>query len=213
MRSIIESIIAEDVASLEETIDGMLRAKIVNELTGKGKFVKNIDKYHDSNDAQAGAEHEDNEDEFDKGHLTNREYKKGTKDISNNHAKFEKRIEGAYRKAKARLGEESLDEANNFDKINLSKHTKGLKAYSHGKHHEGYVDKGGGNVVHKDIHKHALASGYHHSRTFGDFAIKGGQVHTYTKNAGPYATHSLAVHTNGAGKVWNIEHGTHVDHS
>lgn len=106
---------------------------------------------------------------------------------------------------------EWLNESN-FDKIDLSKHTAGMKSFSHGPHHQGYLDHGGKDI-HKKLHQHALKSGYQQSRSFKDFAVKGGHVHTYTKAGGPYADHHLAIHTNAAGKVWHVEHSTHVDRS
>ena len=106
----------------------------------------------------------------------------------------------------------SLEEGANFDRIDLSKHVRGMKAFSHGRGHEGYTYpnyEGKGDL--KSIHDHAIKSGYYSKGKFP--GARGGQTYVYTKGGGPYTDHDLAVHTNGEGKVWHIEHHTRVDRS
>ncbi len=108
----------------------------------------------------------------------------------------------------------NLKEAtHNSAAVDLGPHTKGMKPYSHGTYHKGFIDKTGDlKVSHKKVHDAAIKAGYRHtgSRDAGN----GKTVHMYTKTAGPYADHKMDIRTHtGTGRVWTIDHDTTKDNS
>jgi len=111
---------------------------------------------------------------------------------------------------------EKLDEAKDFTAINLAPITKGMKKYSHGQNHTGYVDKDfKTGASHKKMHDALTKSGYNYfKKTDGKIGDMDITYHMYSKSAGPYADHNLTITTQkGNGKVWNVEHKTVKDNS
>jgi len=109
-----------------------------------------------------------------------------------------------------------LESTKDYSAVKLDDHTKGMKKYSHGPYHTGYVDKEmSSGVSHKKLHTAAKAAGYTYYRK-SDTNIGGKDMtyHMYTKGGGPYTDHHMTITTpKGSDKVWNVEHKTAKDNS
>lgn len=109
-----------------------------------------------------------------------------------------------------------LSEITDHRAINLEPHTKGMKKYSHGTNHVGYIDKEmNAGVSHKKLHSALKDAGYAYTeKSDGSIGGKEMTYHSYTKAGGPFTDHHVTITTpKGSGKVWNIEHKTSKDNS
>jgi hypothetical protein len=109
-----------------------------------------------------------------------------------------------------------LEQVKDFSTLNLEPHTKGMKKYSHGPDHVGYVDKEmKSGASHKKLHSTAKTAGYTYYRK-NDTKIDGKDMtyHLYTKSGGPFVDHHMTITTpKGSDKVWSVEHKSVKDNS
>ena len=116
--------------SLKKAVTGMgEEAEQLDELTGKKKFVQNVDKMYDKNDAANDEIASDNDNMRAKGHITGKEYKQLEKERSKDYHKTGNRIDSAVSKAKRLLGKGTQKEEAELDETKAIKGTHASKSH------------------------------------------------------------------------------------